>query len=1096
MLVSTFFCATLCAQPRHWQVANGEVFLWESFSKNAPALFFEPVEQPGIYPVGSFVVGQDSLGFLWLSGQSGGVLRHDGVSFKKIQAPGIQSFKGGGFAVEPAGNRLWLPLENGLGRYDLRTGKLTVFRNNLSPTDSTVASVFFDEKRKMLVVNFGEKAALKLCWFDPATGLFTRRLDGAARNAYTGTPLPPVGAFNEIAVDGDGRYWVCALFEKDNMLLSLDPASGEWLAFPFRQLRENGRPEAEPGNYHFLEILLDSDGRHIWASGFHGGLKCFDKLTRQWKQHMVNVPEHDFAANCIVDIAQWDKHTLLLATNLGMHLFDKRTGRFSNHQFFPVIAASHFSKTVSKITLDRDGNAWITSVTAGLYKLDPRKQFFRKPRHLPEHFAPFDFYRDTLRGKAWFVGTNYQNAAQQLLWVDEKTGQSGFLSAPPYLLNLQAIADWGSRIADWGGKSSIRNPKSEIGKSEILLAGSSSFGLWQIDLLKNRVTPIRQPIEGLPGITTDSLGETHLATDAEGNRWAASSRYGLLRCRPGEERWRLLYPRHAGDNLLKANKLKCIFFDKKGRLWLTANDRDAVLCLQNPLASPASWTVKSFAAAGGKSNFGSAWVSNFAETADGSIWVQGWRKLYRIGPGSDSLALVPGVEPTYGILTSDSGGNLWANAWGSLHCFHAASGRWKRFGKKDGYPQAPITEIMSGCVGDEIIFTPTASWRTGDLRFNEVLPQPVFTAMTVNEEPLETPVDLNFVREIRLEPGQNFFTVEFAALSYSNPEDNLFAYQLSGVDKDWVQCGSRHSAAFTGLRPGRYTFRLKAANNDGLWNERPAELRIYLAPFFYQTVWFKTLAGLAVLSLLYFLGKNRLKAAQREALLRQREAELKQQEAEFQRQLAEVEMSALRSQMNPHFIFNVLNSINRYTLDHDAETASNYLTKFARLVRLVLENSRNGNVTLESDLTALGLYIEMEALRFKEKVRWSIEVEADIDQKFIKIPPMLIQPYVENAIWHGLMHKKEGGTVAVRVSQPAENQLCVEVEDDGIGRAAAAALKSKSAVERKSFGMQITSQRLALVNKLYHTNLQAEVLDLVAADGGAAGTRVVLRVPV
>ena len=239
--------------------------------------------------------------------------------------------------------------------------------------------------------------------------------------------------------------------------------------------------------------------------------------------------------------------------------------------------------------------------------------------------------------------------------------------------------------------------------------------------------------------------------------------------------------------------------------------------------------------------------------------------------------------------------------------------------------------------------------------------------------------------------------------------------------------------------------------------------------------------------------------SERTGEIQEQSRRLEEQHAEqlksaFEQKLAEMEMTALRAQMNPHFIFNCLNSIKLYTTDNEAAKASVYLTKFSRLIRLVLDNSRSEKVTLKDELDALELYLEMEAMRFKNKLRFAIDVPKEIDSEEIEIPPMLLQPYVENAIWHGLMHKKEGGTINLKVLQPQSDCLQVTITDDGIGRSRATALKSKSATVNKSFGMKVTSERIALINQLYQTATKVQVHDLMDAEGSAAGTEVVLEI--
>ncbi len=216
----------------------------------------------------------------------------------------------------------------------------------------------------------------------------------------------------------------------------------------------------------------------------------------------------------------------------------------------------------------------------------------------------------------------------------------------------------------------------------------------------------------------------------------------------------------------------------------------------------------------------------------------------------------------------------------------------------------------------------------------------------------------------------------------------------------------------------------------------------------------------------------------------------------YKQQIAQTEIAALRAQMNPHFIFNCLNSIQYYTAKNDSESASNYLSKFSRLIRLVLENSRSEKVTLHNELETLRLYIEMEAMRFQNKLSYRLDIQKDIDQDYVQIPPLLLQPFVENAIWHGLMHKEEGGTIAIDVSSDDFTLLRVTVSDDGIGRQKAAEFKSKTATKNKSFGMKVTADRIKLINQLYKTETQIQIIDLKNNEGEATGTKVIIEIPI
>lgn len=219
------------------------------------------------------------------------------------------------------------------------------------------------------------------------------------------------------------------------------------------------------------------------------------------------------------------------------------------------------------------------------------------------------------------------------------------------------------------------------------------------------------------------------------------------------------------------------------------------------------------------------------------------------------------------------------------------------------------------------------------------------------------------------------------------------------------------------------------------------------------------------------------------------------EKTQLQQQATISELKALRTQMNPHFIFNCLNAIKSYTLNHDTEGADFYLTKFSKLIRQVLENSRSEKITLHNELETLKLYLDMEKLRSGDKLDYEIHLADDIETDFIEIPPMLIQPFVENAIWHGLMQKEEGGKIEIDCRQKDDKYLIVTVLDNGIGRERAAELKSKTATRHKSFGMKITSERMDIIKQLYDIETKITIEDLKNANGTSAGTKVTLEIP-
>jgi len=240
--------------------------------------------------------------------------------------------------------------------------------------------------------------------------------------------------------------------------------------------------------------------------------------------------------------------------------------------------------------------------------------------------------------------------------------------------------------------------------------------------------------------------------------------------------------------------------------------------------------------------------------------------------------------------------------------------------------------------------------------------------------------------------------------------------------------------------------------------------------------------------------KRRNEKQQLEHQLKMQALESEQIKTQLQQRATELEMQALQAQMNPHFIFNSLNSINNFILQNEKMQASAYLTKFSRLVRLILTNSQAELIPLQNELDALDLYLQLEALRFDHHFTFSINADPRLETSLLRVPPLLLQPYVENAVWHGLMHKKEKGHLSVSIQQKHKRLFC-NITDDGVGRKKAAEVEQKSATYRP-MGMRITADRIALLQHQKHWSNFITINDLTLPDGTPCGTEVTLQLPV
>lgn len=231
-------------------------------------------------------------------------------------------------------------------------------------------------------------------------------------------------------------------------------------------------------------------------------------------------------------------------------------------------------------------------------------------------------------------------------------------------------------------------------------------------------------------------------------------------------------------------------------------------------------------------------------------------------------------------------------------------------------------------------------------------------------------------------------------------------------------------------------------------------------------------------------------------LIRQNKLSTKQRLAAMGHKMSEMRQRNLRQQMNPHFIFNTLNSIQYYVFQNDKISSNTYMSKFASLIRKTLENSQHNSITIKEEMEALELYLELEAIRFKGKFDWEITIDSDIDTLTYKIPTMLIQPYVENSICHGLMHKDNGkGHININLNL-GEDYISCTIDDNGIGRQKAMKIKNNKNNNHNSLGTSITESRLKLVNSIYGKKMKIQYIDKLDEEGEASGTKVIINIPI
>lgn len=334
--------------------------------------------------------------------------------------------------------------------------------------------------------------------------------------------------------------------------------------------------------------------------------------------------------------------------------------------------------------------------------------------------------------------------------------------------------------------------------------------------------------------------------------------------------------------------------------------------------------------------------------------------------------------------------------------------------------------------------------------------------------------------------NQNNLNIEFVGLTYRNQGNTTYKYRMLGLDTNWISTTTRF-ARYPILPPGDYEFQVKAINEDGVNSILPAKIQFFVNKPWWQTWWFYLVTFLGLVGIIGGFFYQRFKQVQKE----------ERQQREFNEKINALRMMALQAQMNPHFVFNALSAIQKFLTTNEQEPAMIYLARFAQLIRMIFEQSKEQFITLDEEFEFLQLYLDLEKLRFKDKVTIDFIIDSSItkDDYDMLIPPLIIQPIIENAFKHGLMHKEKGGQLIVEFSKDINFLIC-KIEDNGVGRAMAKKMGEGRLRQERSSGLKTALERLEILNKSSKTEKvdSLSIKDLVDENQNPIGTRVEIKI--
>lgn len=996
-------------------------------------------------------------------------------------------------------NFAWIGSTKGLARFDGNTFKYFLHdpEDPNSLANNQALSLYQDHKDRLWVGTYSG-----LCLYQPATQDFKNYHNAEIAQES----LLPNSRVSAITEDRNQRLWI-GLNEAG--LARYDEERDTFIGYNFKVQNTDPKIDASRVN-SILHIAPHAENDSLLWLATLSGLILFNQYTEAYDWFFFEMADGNdqFLANSLKYLLPYGKDKIYVASWHGVTIFDIPTQTFRKATIPNEPTSVRMSeRTVFSMLQLPDGRIGI-SYSLGFAYFDPRTDsfmevFYNKPKEGKIYGADFI----DPQGRVWarsdyglYIFDPYTNQFESHYYPAENenfnyNSRAILESQDKRKLYVAPDRSEGLQIFDRETKSwelvpiskALANEYGALDVQDMIRLQDGRIILGSNNELYEFLEKQKQIVRFLPELDLQAPFIRRMVQDSSGYLWIATRRRGLFKVDPNSgQSWQYNKEFELSHTTTRHRWMEMIFLDDRGQLWIRmANNYSLYLPKEDRFVNIHMQDIDS------PKFFPN--IAGFAQAGDGHVWIAG----ADMGVGIASPEQVEeGVIHKYSAQDSlkeifvrginrDYKGHIWLLHEKGITHVNPFDTSFQYFYREYGLPPFVANFIQPLSTGEMVISLPNGIcfFHPDSLKTNTELPKPYLTTFKVFDDVIVHNSDLNRTQRIELSYRQNFFSFEFAAKAYTLPDKVTFAYQLEGVDEDWIYSGQRNYVSYNSLEGGDYVFRVQAANNEGTWNQEPLKLMIHITTPWWKTIWF-WLGVFSLLVLITFLAvRFRIRQIRKTESLK----------TDFEKRLANVELNALRAQMNPHFIFNCLNSIDYYIIKNDTETASDYLNRFSRLIRLILQNSRSNYVNLKDELEALKLYIEMECLRFEQQFEYVVSVAKEIRLEEIEIPPMLLQPYVENAIWHGLMQKKTPGRLDLTFTRQNGSLHCT-IEDDGIGREAARLLKSKSATRHKSMGMRITDDRINMINRLYNTETKVHVIDLQSSDGTARGTRVELTI--
>ncbi len=1005
---------------------------------------------------------QDSRGFMWI-GTWDGLNKYDGYKFKvyrsnyldkddELTNQTVQAL------CEDSDGLIWIGTEQGLTKYDSKNQKFSKYysvKNQTSTlSNDTIWSVFQDSYGNLWV---GTQNGLNL--YDKKTQKFKRFFhDPQNTNSLNNNKI------NDIYEDNLGCIWIAT----------------------------------------------------------NGGLNRYNLLNKTFTLFKYNSKEQGLPNDTVISVVQDKKGILWIGTQNGLCIYDIQNSVYKTYKNVKTKKNTISSNHIVDVFVDKSGIIWVATANAGLNKYEPTDDSFTCFQ--TQNNDQYSLSNDNL-------SCIYEDKSG-ILWIGSFKGVNKIDNTSSKFNHFKHIENDGFSLNNnmvWAFDQD-KNGDLWIGTTDGLNKYDKTNGKFSI--YKNN---LRDPN------TISSNNIRSVITDKQGNSWIGTLDAGLdmfVKKDKSNDFVKVNYKHSPTEkNSLSDNCVWCLLEDNTGLIWAGTNN--GLNCLNNETKS-----ITVYKKTSNPFSISNDIVNTIIQDKNGYLWIGTWDGLNRFDKKSGKFKTFTHAVGDPNSISSnrifglhqDKNGTIWVGTMGGgLNKFDSKTETFKYYTEKDGLPSNMVYSILEDELGNLWLstnngiskfniatetfvnydiqdgvqsseFNQNAAYKTtdGEMFFggmdgfnsfypkniiqNKFIPPVVITSFKIFNE--IQPREPQNGDTIILPYYRNFLSFEFAALDFSNPYKNIYAYKLEKYDKDWVVCDANHRfAEYTKVNPGTYTFRVKGTNSDGLWNEKGISITIIVRYPWWERWWFRIPLILFIVLLGWILIYRRFRQLKKKH-------KIEKKMLDFEKELFELEQKALRLQMNPHFIFNSLNSIQSFIINNDTDKAIFYLSKFAQLMRLILSNSSQSFVAIQDEIKVISYYLDIEKIRFENKFEYKIDIDPAIEDEFFGIPPMIIQPYVENAIIHGILQKEGLGRINISLKLIENDRVFCVVEDNGIGREKASEIKKQSGIKHKSKGMLITKERLDILSFQNKAQMSVTIIDLTDDSGAPLGTRVELIIPI